>query len=115
MKQRDLKLLLDSGLVASVCVVPIPPAGGWRVEARIEAPAGAAARVAILESDRSSLRRRVVRRFATLDSAARFLHRLGIEAFRVEPAHALSLAEATGVAPDLDEVEAAPPRATPHA
>lgn len=102
MKQREFKLLLDSGLVSSVRVVPIPLASGWCVDVLIKELLSTGSRTATLESDRSSTRRRQVRRFATIDSAARFLRRLGIDSFVVDMADSISFA---GVAPNLATLE----------
>ena len=108
MKQRDLKLLLDSGLVASVRVVPIPLASGWCVDVLIKQLLSTGSRSATLECDRSSLRRRQVRRFATIDSAGRFLRRLGIDAFQVDMADSIAFTAVGGVAADVDEPAAVP-------
>lgn len=92
MKQRELKLLVDCGLVSSVRVVPIPFADGWCVDVLIKELLTTGSRTATLESDRSLVRRRQVRRFATIDSAAKFLHRLGIDAFHVDMVDSISFA-----------------------
>lgn len=102
MKQRELKLILDAGLVSSVRVVPIPLSSGWCVDVLIKELLVSGSRTAILESDRSSTRRRLVRRFATIDSAARFLHRLGIQSFLVDMADSISFAAAEAEAAALD-------------
>lgn len=94
MKQRELKLLLDSGLISSVRVVPIPLASGWCVDVLIKELLSAGSRTATLESDRSSARRPHVRRFATIDSAGRFLRRLGIDSFHVDMADSISFTAA---------------------
>ena len=115
MKQRELKLLLDSGLVSSVRVVPIPLASGWCVDVLIKELLSTGSRTAILESDRSSVRRRQVRRFATIDSAGRFLRRLGIDAFQVDMADSIAFTAVDGVVPAVDEAAVAPEPASPHA
>jgi hypothetical protein len=94
MKQKEVTILLGAGLVSSVRVVPIPLSNGWCVDVLIkELPVGGS-RTVTLESDRSSARRKQVRRFATIDSAARFLHRLGIQSFQVDMADSISFAAA---------------------
>jgi len=113
-KQRDLKLLLDSGLVSSVRVVPIPLANGWCVDVLIKELLSTGSRTSTLESDRSSVRRRQVRRFATIDSAGRFLRRLGIDAFYVDMADSISFTATDNAAPMLDETAAAPEPVAPE-
>lgn len=103
MKQRELKLHLDAGLVSSVRVVPIPLASGWCVDVLIKELLTTGSRTATLECDRSSVRRRRVRRFATIDSAARFLHRLGIDSFVVDMADSISFATAESSDARLEE------------
>lgn len=92
MKQRELALILDAGLVSSVRLASTPLCNGWCVDVLIKEVRISGSRTAILESDRSSSRRRQVRRFATIDSAARFLHRLGVQSFVVDMADAISFA-----------------------
>ena len=94
MKQKEFQLLRDAGLVSSVRVVPIPLADGWCVDVLLKELLSAGSRTATLESDRSSARRCQVRRFATIDSAARFLHRLGVDSFHVDMADSISFAAA---------------------
>ena len=101
MKQRELKLLRDAGLVSSVRVVPIPLSSGWCIDVLIKELLTTGSRTATLESDRSTGRRRQVRRFASIDSAARFLHRLGVDSFHVDMADAISFAHAAS-APAAD-------------
>jgi hypothetical protein len=118
MKQKELKLILDAGLVSSVRVVPIPLSNGWCVDVLIKELLISGSRTATLESDRSSTRRPQVRRFATIDSAARFLHRLGIPSFHVDMADSISFATtdpvrstmaAETVSPDLDDAASQSP------
>ena len=94
MKQKELKLIFDAGLISSVRVVPIPLTNGWCVDVLIKELLVSGSRTATLESDRSSARRRQVRRFATIDSAARFLHRLGLQSFQVDMADSISFTAA---------------------
>jgi hypothetical protein len=94
MKQKEVTILLGAGLVSSVRVVPIPLSNGWCIDVLIKELLISGSRTATLESDRSSARRKQVRRFATIDSAARFLHRLGIESFQVDMADSISFATA---------------------
>jgi len=108
MKQRELKLILDSGLISSVRVVPIPLSNGWCVDVLIKELLISGSRTATLESDRSSARRRQVRRFATIESAARFLHRLGIQSFHVDMADSISFTSADAGSPARIEQAAAP-------
>jgi hypothetical protein len=115
MKQRELKLILDSGLVSSIRVVPIPLSNGWCVDVLIKELLISGSRTATLESDRSSVRRRQVRRFATIDSAARFLHRLGMQSFQVDMADSISFATADAGAPTRSEQAAAPALDSGHA
>lgn len=112
MKLRELKLLLDHGLVASVRVVPIPLASGWCVDVLIKELLTTGSRTATLECDRSSTRRQRVRRFATIDSAARFLQRLGIDSFVVDTTDSISFAAAgpvDHVSPEIPDGEAERP------
>ena len=115
MKQRELKLLKETGLVSAVRVVPIPLASGWCVDVLIKELLSAGSRTATLECDRSSARRRQVRRFATIDSAGRFLRRLGIDSFQVDMADAISFVAADSGAPSMDEVAAVPEPGAPQA
>lgn len=111
MKLRELKLLLESGLVSSVRVVPIPLASGWCIDILIKELLTTGSRTATLESDRSSARRRQVRRFATIDSAARFLRRLRVDSFVVDMADSISFAAASpgDVNLEMDVTSADPP------
>ena len=106
MKQKELKLLLDSGLVASVRVVPIPLASGWCVDVLIKDLLTTGSRTDTLESNRSSGRRRQVRRFATIDSVAKFLHRLGIDSFVVDLSDSISFAASDTIANREEGAEA---------
>ena len=107
MKQRELKLLPGRG---SGDLGPGRPDSPGERLVRRRAHQGAAlsagSRTATLESDRSSSRRRQIRRFATIDSAARFLRRLGIDSFVVDMADSISFAADAPVAmsPEGDAV-----------
>jgi len=107
MKQREFKLLVDAALVSSVRVVPIPLASGWCIDVLIKELLETGSRTATLESDRSSARRLQVRRFATIDSAARHLQRMGVDSFVVDMADSISFAAATTLA-SVQDGETAP-------
>jgi len=101
-------MLLGAGLVSSIRVVPIPLSNGWCIDVLIKELLVSGSRTATLESDRSSARRKQVRRFATIDSASRFLHRLGIQSFQVDMADSISFAAAEPIV-SLPQSEAASP------
>lgn len=108
MKQREFKLLWDAGLVSSVRVVPIPLSSGWCIDVLIKELLTTGSRTATLESDRSTRRRRQVRRFASIDSAGRFLHRQGVDSFQVDMADAISFAQAASPEATREEEAAEP-------
>ena len=95
-------------------VVPIPLSNGWCVDVLIKELLSSGSRTSTLESDRSSTRRRLVRRFATIDSAARFLQRLGIDTFQVDMADAISFVTAGAGVPSVEEGDEVPEPGTPR-
>lgn len=92
MKQKEFKLHLDADLVSSVRVVPIPLASGWCIDVLLKELLSTGSRTATIESDRSTVRCCQVRRFATIDSAGRYLNKLGVSSFVVDMADSISFA-----------------------
>lgn len=93
MKYQELKHRLENGSISLIRVVPIPLSRGWCIDLLIKDPLAAGARADILESDRSTKKDLKPRRFASVDSAAKFLRNEGIGSFRVDMDDSVSFAE----------------------
>ena len=94
MKFKEFKLYLEAGLVSSVRVVPVPWEKGWCIDVLIKKVMQAGSSTDVLESDRSTRQRVQIRRFASIDSAAKYLKQLGVSSFIVDQDDSLALAEA---------------------
>lgn len=95
MKYRELKFLLEKNLVSTIRVVPFPLVKGWCIDILIKEVLKAGSRTDTLESDRSTEQHRKVRRFASIDSAARYLKQLGVTSFKVDMDDSFTLADTT--------------------
>jgi len=91
MKYRELKLFLQAGLVASVRVAPFARIGqnrphdtSWCIGVLVKKAVQVGTCKDVLESDRSTKQRVQIRRFASLDSAAKYLKQLGVTSFAVD-------------------------------
>ena len=107
MKHRELCRLKENDRITSVRVVPIPFRRGWCVDVLVKTLLNAGSRSETLESDRSTERQRRLRRFASIDSAARYLATLDINTFRVDLDDSLAAA-----APDQPLSVSSAPEAT---
>lgn len=93
MKYRELKFLLEKNLISTIRVVPFPLVKGWCIDVLIKEVLKAGSRTDTLESDRSTEQHPKVRRFASIDSAARYLKQLGVTAFKVDMDDSLTLTD----------------------
>ena len=112
MKYRELKLFLHAGLVSSVRVMPFSSKKtspdnklekSWCIDVLIEnkfikQSFQFGSSTGVLESDRSTKQCVQIRRFASIDSAAKYLKQLGVSSFRVDLDDTLSFAATDGVA-----------------
>jgi len=112
MKYRELKLFLRAGLVSSVRVMPFSGKKtssdsklekSWCIDVLIEnnfikQSFQFGSSTGVLESDRSTKQRVQIRRFASIDSAAKYLKQLGVSSFMVDLDDTLSFAATDGVA-----------------
>ena len=96
MKFKEFKLYLEAGLVSSVRVMPVPWEKGWCIDVVIKKVMQAGSSTDVLESDRSTKQRVQIRRFASLDSAAKYLKQLGVSSFLVDQGDSLIAVEADG-------------------
>ena len=96
MKFKEFKLYLEAGLVSSVRVMPVPWEKGWCIDVVIKKVMQAGSSTDVLESDRSTKQRVQIRRFASLDSAAKYLKQLGVSSFLVDQGDSFIAVEADG-------------------
>ncbi|MCB1805180.1 MAG: hypothetical protein KDJ99_08530, partial [Candidatus Competibacteraceae bacterium] len=102
MKYRELKLFLQAGLISNVRVLPFTWTKGtqeksWCIDVLIKPVLETGANTDVLESDRSTKQRVQIRRFASIDSAAKYLRQLGVSSFVVDLDDTISFAATTGV------------------
>ena len=102
MKYRELKLFLQAGLISNVRVLPFTWTKGtqeksWCIDVLIKPVLETGANTDVLESDRSTKHRVQIRRFASIDSAAKYLRQLGVSSFVVDLDDTISFAATTGV------------------
>ena len=83
MKHRDIRKLLDAGIVTEIVAFPSPSGNSWRLNVQTARPILDGFR-GDLESDRSIWRKFQPRRFASLDTFAAYLRRLGVDGYCVE-------------------------------
>jgi hypothetical protein len=106
MKYRELKQLLQTDRIASVRVVPIPLSKGWCIDVLIKEVLNVGSRTEVMETDRSSRQQPKVRRFSSIDSAARLLKQLDVTSFTVDMDDSISFFEAGAEpVPDNDSTE----------
>lgn len=94
MKYRELKQLLQTDRISSIRVVPIPLSKGWCIDVLIKEVLDVGSRTAVLETDRSSSQQLKVRRFGSIDSAARLLKQLDVTSFTVDLDDSISFVDA---------------------
>lgn len=94
MKYQELKQLLENEMISSVRVVPIPLSKGWCIDVLIKEVLDVGSRTDTLDTDRSTKRQRKVRRFGSIDSAARLLKDIGVSSFIVDMDDSISFFEA---------------------
>jgi hypothetical protein len=94
MKYRELKQMLQTDRIASIRVVPIPLSKGWCIDVLIKEVLEVGSRTDVMETDRSTRQQSRVRRFSSIDSAARLLKQLDITSFTVDMDDSISFVEA---------------------
>ncbi len=93
-----LRQLIEQNLISTTRVVPVPFEASWCIDVVVRVPLEAGSKtetVASADTDSASDR---LRRFDSIDDAARFLREVGITTFTVDTADALSFAHVTSPA-----------------